>query len=138
MAKHKIVLIEDDESLSKYLREELEEGGFEVVQAFDGEEGLEKVRSDKPDLILLDVVMPKKTGFEVLEELKKSPLTREIPVILITMSGGDEEVKRGLRLGANDYIVKSQHAVGEIVEKIKNFFTKEAHPQAEQPTPLNK
>jgi len=131
--KTKIVLIEDDQILVKVLFEELKEAGFEVEQAFDGEEGLNLVKSSKPDLVLLDLVMPKKHGLEVLAELKKDPQTSAIPVIIITMSSGDEDVKRGLQMGANDYIVKSQHAVAEIIEKIKNFFAKEAHPEGAQP-----
>jgi len=133
MAKTKIALIEDDEILSKVIYEELRDADFDVLRAFDGEEGLKLVRSKKPDLVLLDIILPKKGGFEVLEELKKSPDTRDIPVIILTMIGKDEDIKKGLRLGANDYIVKSQHAIAEVVEKIKDFFGKEQHPEAEQP-----
>lgn len=132
MAKQKIVLVEDDQILSKVLSEELKESGFEVYQAFDGEEGLAMVQAKKPSLVLLDLVMPKKHGFDVLAELKKSPTTKEIPVIVLTMLGQDEEIKKGLKLGANDYIVKSQHAVAEIVEKINEFFGKEQNPEAKK------
>lgn len=132
MAKSKIVLVEDDEILSKVIYEELKDAGFDVMQAFDGEEGLKLIRSKKPNLVLLDIILPKKNGFEVLEELKKSPDTQDIPVIVLTMIGKDEDIKKGLRLGANDYIVKSQHAIAEIIEKIKAFFEKEQHPKAEQ------
>lgn len=128
MAKKKIVLVEDDEILSKVIHEELEEGGFNVARAVDGEAGLKLVRSKQPDLVLLDIIMPKKGGFEVLEELKKSPATSDIPVIILTMLGSDEDLKKGLKLGAVDYIVKSQHAVAEIVEKVEAFFGKESHP----------
>jgi len=110
----------------------LKDAGFSVARAFDGEEGLKLIKSKKPDLVLLDIILPKKNGFEVLEELKKSPETQDIPVIVLTMIGKDEDIKKGLRLGANDYIVKSQHAIAEIIEKIKSFFEKEQHPMAEQ------
>lgn len=133
MNAQKIVLVEDDEILSKVLSTELRDSGFEVSQAFDGEAGLELVRSKRPDLVLLDLILPKKHGFVVLEELKKSPETKAIPVIILTLLGEDEDIKKGLRLGANDYLVKSSHAIAEIVEKVKNFFAKEQHPQAEQP-----
>ncbi|TSC73930.1 MAG: hypothetical protein G01um101433_1127 [Parcubacteria group bacterium Gr01-1014_33] len=83
---------------------------------------------EKPNLVLLDIILPKKNGFDVLEELKKSPVTNAIPVIMLTMLGRDEDIKKGFELGANDYIVKSQHAVAEIVEKIIKFFGNEAHP----------
>jgi len=132
MAKLKIVLVEDDEILSKVIYEELKDADFDVMQAFDGEEGLKLIRSKKPDLVLLDIILPKKDGFEVLEELKKSPDTQDIPVIVLTMIGKDEDIKKGLDLGANDYIVKSQHAIAEIIEKIKGFFEKEQHPKAGQ------
>lgn len=133
MEKQKIVLIEDDEILAKVLQTELADAGFEVLQAFDGEEGLELVRAKLPDLVLLDLVLPKKHGFEVLEELKKTPDTKGIPVIILTLLGEDEDIKKGLRLGANDYLVKSSHAVAEIVEKVKNFFGKESHPEGLKP-----
>jgi DNA-binding response OmpR family regulator len=132
MTKIKILLIEDDKILSKVIHEELKEAGFEVSEANDGEKGLELAQSKKPDLILSDVLMPKKGGFEVLEGLKKSPVTKDIPVIMLTMLGSDEDIKKGLKLGANDYIVKSQHAVSEIIDKVKVFFEKESHPEAEQ------
>lgn len=133
MAKLKIVLIEDDNVLAKVIYEELEEGGFDVDQAFDGKIGLGLVRSKKPDLVLLDLILPQKHGFDVLEELKKSPATSDIPVIILTMLGRDDDIKKGLKLGANDYIVKSQHAVTEIVEKVEKFFGKETRPEAKKP-----
>src|SRR3989338_7004856 len=133
MSVQKIVLVEDDEVLSKVMNTELTDAGFEVSQAFDGEAGLELIRSKRPDLVLLDLIMPKKGGFEVLGELKKDPSTKDIPVILLTLLGEDEDIKKGLRLGANDYLVKSSHAVAEIIEKIKTFFSKESHPEGDQP-----
>lgn len=126
MYKQRIVLIEDDEFLSEVLYSELTEAGFEVFAAFDGKEGLKQVKEKKPDLVLLDLILPEKSGFEVLEELKKSPETEKIPVIILSLLGEDEDIKRGLKLGALDYIVKSSHAVAEIVKKIKNFFAKKS------------
>lgn len=128
-----IALIEDDEVLAKVLSTELADEGFKVVQAFDGEAGLELVASRRPDLVLLDLILPKKHGFEVLEALNKSPDTKNIPVIILTLLGEAEDVKKGLRLGADDYLVKSDHAIGEIVEKVKNFFAKEHRPRGAEP-----
>jgi len=108
--------------------EELQDAGFEVKRAIDGEEAIIMTKSEKPDLLLLDIIMPKKDGFQVLKELKSFPETERIPVIIMTMLGSDDDVKKGLKLGAADYIVKSQHAVAEMVEKIKNFFSQEQHP----------
>ncbi|MDD4761650.1 MAG: response regulator [Candidatus Pacebacteria bacterium] len=128
MGKIKIVLAEDDEILSSVMMEELQDAGFEVKRAIDGEEAIIMTKSEKPDLLLLDIIMPKKDGFQVLKELKSFPETERIPVIIMTMLGSDDDVKKGLKLGAADYIVKSQHAVAEMVEKIKNFFSQEQHP----------
>jgi len=133
MSKIKIALIEDDEILAKVLYTELLDAGFEVSQAWDGKAGLALALEKRPNLVLLDLILPKKHGFEVLEELKKSPVTKGIPVIILTLLGEDDDIKKGLKLGADDYIVKSDHAVAEIVEKIKNFFAKESHPEASQP-----
>src|SRR3989344_178829 len=124
MSAQKIVLIEDDEILSKVLVAELGDAGFDVSQAFDGEAGLELVKKEHPDLVLLDLILPKKHGFEVLEELKKSSDTQNIPVIILTLLGEDGDIKKGLSLGADDYLVKSSHAVTEIIEKVKDFLAK--------------
>lgn len=128
----KILLIEDDEILSRVLREELVDGGFKVESAMDGDEGEKKVKSEKPDLVLLDLILPKKHGFEVLAAIKKELETKDIPVIILTMLGSDDDIKKGLKLGANDYIVKSQHAISEIVEKVQKFFSQESHPSVHQ------
>ncbi len=128
MNNQKILLVEDDEILGKVMSEELKEAGFEVKWVLDGELGVKAAQSGRPDLILLDLMLPKKHGFDVLSEIKSSPATSSIPVIIITMMGQDDDIKKGIQLGAVDYIVKSQHAIAEIVEKIKNFFAKEQHP----------
>ena len=130
MNKQKIIIIEDDEILSKALCTDLADAGFNVLPAFDGESGLKLVRSEKADLVLLDLVLPKKHGLEILEEMKKTPDTRDIPVIVLTFLGDDETIKKSLRLGAADYLVKSSHALAEIVERVKNFFAQEQHPKA--------
>jgi DNA-binding response OmpR family regulator len=128
MPRNKILLVEDDAVLAKVLYEELSDADFEVFQAYDGEVGLRMALEKMPSLILLDVLLPKKNGFEVLEAIKKSPEAKQIPIIMLTMLGSDEDIKKGLQLGASDYIVKSQHALPEIVEKVKEFFAKEPQP----------
>lgn len=128
MKKGKIILVEDDDILSKVLYEELKDVGYEVYQAFDGEEGLVMIKKIHPNLVLLDLLMPKKHGFDVLKDLKGSPATNTIPIIILTMLGRDEDIKKGLQLGAEDYIVKAQHAVSEIVEKVESFFSTEKQP----------
>lgn len=121
MDKINILLVEDNAILAKMLNEELKEAGFEILHASDGEAGLRMAGEKKPSLILLDVLLPQMNGLDVLEALKKSETTKEIPVILLTMLGSEKDKERGLSLGASDYIVKSKHALEEIVEKVKKF-----------------
>jgi len=125
MSKVKIVLVEDDEVIAKVLHAGLLEAGFEVAVAETGETGLAAVRENKPDLVLLDLMLPEKHGFEVLAELKKSAETRAIPVIILTVMSADEDRKTAMLIGASDYIVKSQYTSVEIIKKIKSFFAAE-------------
>ncbi|MFC1731821.1 PleD family two-component system response regulator [candidate division KSB1 bacterium] len=126
MEKPHVLLAEDDMILSQVIAEELESGGYRISQAKDGEAAVDLIKKKRPDLVLLDILMPKMNGMEVLENVKASSTTRGIPVIMLTMLSSDDDIKRALRLGAEDYIVKSQHAVGEIVEKVNEFFDKGA------------
>jgi len=121
MAK-KIVLIEDDEILSKVIYEDLQEAGYKVYRAFDGDEGLKMVKSEKPDMIILDLVLPKKDGFEVLKEIKKDNETKDIPVIIVSNLGQDVEIKRGMDLGAIDYLIKSSFSMETVINKIKKYL----------------
>lgn len=125
MAQFKVIIIEDDEILSRVITEELRDSGLEAIQAFDGVQGLKAVKEKKPDLVLLDIMMPKMNGFEVLGEISNDMTLKNIPVIMLTVLGSDDDIKKGLQMGAKDYIVKSQHAVAEIVEKVKQFLKKE-------------
>ena len=107
MAKKKILIVDDEANLVDIIQMRLKQEGYEVITAADGEEGLQKARSAKPDLILLDVSMPKMTGEEVLEKLKSGDDTKSIPVIIITgMSEVEDIVKYMTKGGAKDYIVK--------------------------------
>jgi len=124
MNKNKILLVEDDAILAKTIYDELVESGFEVDQAHDGEEGLRMVGEKKPNLVLLDILMPKKNGFEVLQGIKENPDTKDIPVIMLTVLGADEDVETTM-LGASDYLVKSEYTPSQIVEKVKAFFAKQ-------------
>lgn len=124
MGGPKIVLVEDDEILSKVLAEEFTDAGYKVSQAHDGEAGLEMIKGEQPDLVLLDLILPKKLGMEVLEELKKSADTKSIPVIILSLLSEDEVIKKGLGLGAADFLVKSNHTTAEVISKVKEFFEK--------------
>jgi len=119
MKKKTIMLIEDEAALAKIISEELTDAGFSVILAYDGIEGLNLVKTHKPDLVLLDLLLPKKHGFDVLKELKTIPDTMTIPVIILTLLGSDEDISKGLELGADDYLVKSQYSINEIIEKVK-------------------
>lgn len=121
---HKILLVEDDPFLLDMYTTKFRDVGFNIVVAQDGELALIKAREESPDLILLDVVLPKKDGFEVLKTLKSDSQTAAIPVVLLTNLGLDSDVKRGLELGAQSYIVKAHFTPTEVVAKIKEILNK--------------
>jgi len=118
----KILLIEDDPFLLSMYSTKFELEEFKVICADDGEEGLKLARSSAPTIILLDILMPKMDGFEVLKELKKDKLTRHIPVILLTNLNQKDEIEKGLALGADDYLIKAHFMPSEVVEKIKKII----------------
>lgn len=106
MTNPKILIVDDEPFNVDYLEQELEESGYETVSAFDGQEALDRVQSDAPDLVLLDIMMPVMDGFEVLSRLKAEPSTRDIPVIVISASNSLQSVVKGIQLGAEDYLPK--------------------------------
>lgn len=118
----KILIIEDDLSLAKTLEEYLAQSGFEVVCANDGEEGLRQAEKEMPDLVLLDIILPKKNGYEVIKEIKSSKKTEKIPVILLTNLGGVRDVEKALELGATTYLIKSDYKLEEVVKKVKEIL----------------
>jgi DNA-binding response OmpR family regulator len=120
--KTKILLVEDDPFLLSMYTTKFELEGFEVVTAEDGEKGLKLANKDKADIILLDILLPKMDGFEVLKELKKNPETKDIPVILLTNLSQRDDVEQGLSMGAADYLIKAHFMPSEVVEKIKKIL----------------
>jgi len=120
MAK-KILLVEDEEILIDLLQKKLTKEGYEVLVARDGEEGLKKMKEmePKPDLILLDIIMPKMGGFEVMEEMAKDENLKKIPVIVISNSGQPVELDRAKKLGAKDWLIKTEFDPKEVLEKVK-------------------
>ena len=120
--KAKILFIDDDTFLRKVYQAELGEHGYEVILAADGEEGLEKAQISDPDLIILGMIMPKKSGFEVLTELQKNPATKDIPVLILSNLGQKDDVKKGLDLGAVDYLVKDDVTLATIVDKVSQYL----------------
>jgi CheY-like chemotaxis protein len=120
MAK-KILLVEDEDIMVDLLQRKLKKEGYEVFVARDGEEGLKKMREmdPKPDLILLDIIMPKMGGFEVMEEMAKDEKLKNIPVIVISNSGQPVELDRAKKLGAKDWLIKTEFDPKEVLEKVK-------------------
>jgi len=119
----KILIVEDEDVLSLVLEEKFKNEGYEVMIASDGEEAQPKAEKFRPDMILLDLILPKKGGLDILKSLKADPELKLIPVIVLSNLEGDETIKTALSLGAIDYFVKTQHPIAEIVEKIGEFFS---------------
>jgi DNA-binding response OmpR family regulator len=120
----KILFVEDEPSLQKAISELLTQEGFKIFTATDGEEGLEMAKKEKPNLILLDLILPKKDGFEVLKELKADAELKDIPVIVLTNLEGMGDVEKALELGATTYLVKANYELEDVVTKIKDFLGK--------------
>ncbi len=120
--KKKILIIEDEGILGGLILEKLNEDGYAAFLEVDGEAGLRKMREIVPDMVLLDIVMPKKDGYEVLEEMQKDTALSKIPVIVISNSGQPLEVQRILELGVKDYIVKAEFSPNEVLEKVHKFL----------------
>jgi len=116
----KILIIEDDKFLRELIVQKLVKEGYGVSEAVDGEEGLKKLKTEQPDLVLLDLILPGIDGFEVLTRRKEEPALLSIPIIILSNLGQKEDVERGLKLGAVDYLIKAHFTPREIIEKIKN------------------
>lgn len=123
--RKKIVLMEDEKVLGEILLAKLYDAGYDAKWALDGEAGMKVIRAFTPDLVLLDIVMPKKDGYEVLEEMRKDAAMKNIPVIVISNSGQPVEIKRILGLGAKDYIIKAQFSPEEVLEKVARYIGSE-------------
>jgi CheY-like chemotaxis protein len=117
MAK-KILLVEDEEIMINLLEKKLVSEGYEVSVARDGDEGLQKIREVIPDLILLDIIMPKMGGFEVMAEIQKNPELKNIPIVVISNSGQPVEIDRAQRLGAKDWLIKTEFDLQEVLDKV--------------------
>lgn len=118
----KILIIEDDRVLVSALKYEMEECGFNVTTYLEGQGALEKAVSEKPDLVLLDLVLPGVHGFEILKKLKEEEKTKNIPVIVVTNLGEESDRRKSLSLGALDYFVKASVDLSELSKKIKKIF----------------
>ncbi|MBU0670931.1 MAG: response regulator transcription factor [Patescibacteria group bacterium] len=123
MAK-KILLVEDDEMLHNMYTQKFKTQGYEVFSAFNGAEGVKMAGEKSPDLILLDIIMPKMDGFVALKKIRKNSKTAKIPVIILTNLGQEDDIKKGKELGADDYFIKANHTPAEVVDKVKAVLKK--------------
>lgn len=124
--KISILIVEDDKFLRELLVRKLETVGFQTSAAVDGQEALVKIKEELPQIILLDLVLPGIDGFEVLKQIKEDDKTNKIPVIILSNLGQREEVERGIKLGAADYLIKAHFTPEEIIEKVKGILGKES------------
>jgi DNA-binding response OmpR family regulator len=123
MKNKKVLIIEDDLTLRNVLAEFLRAENFDVDIASDGEDGLKLISHVNPDIIMLDIILPKKNGFEVLKEIKNNKDISDIPIVLLTNLGSLDDIEKALELGATTYLVKGDYQIKEIVEKIKGILS---------------
>jgi DNA-binding response OmpR family regulator len=120
--KKRVLLVEDDTSLASVYHSRLDLEGFEVAEVNNGEDALSKALEFRPDLIVLDAMMPKISGFDVLDILRNTPDTTNIRIIMLTALSQPKDKQRAEELGADDYLVKSQVVIGDVVERIKHHL----------------
>lgn len=120
----KILLVEDDPFLSSLLKNRLQKEGLEIILARNGDEAIDNLKISDANLMLLDIILPKKTGFEILEEIRSDPqlAVKELPIIIISNLGQDEDIKRGKELGVVAYFVKAKISIDDLILKIKDFI----------------
>lgn len=120
----KILLIEDDSMIIDLYRTELEKSGFSVSVIRDGRRVLSSIKKERPDIVLLDIVLPKIDGWEILKEIKSNPEFKDLKVIILSNLGQKSEVERGFKMGASKYLIKAHHTPREIVEEVKKLLVK--------------
>jgi len=118
----KVLLIEDEMRLHKMFEEVFKQDGVDLISAYDGALGLKVAEENYPDLIITDIILPKKNGFEVLKEIKSNPKLEKIPVIVLTNLEESKDVEKMLSLGAHTYLVKANYSVPDILKKIKEIL----------------
>lgn len=120
--KVKILLVEDDEMLISMYKTKLESVGYEMVIAKNGVDGIKLAKEEKPNLIMLDVILPQLDGFSVLEALKKDKAAKSIPIVMLTNLGTEEDKRKGKELGAKDYLVKANLTPTQFSDKVKEYL----------------
>jgi len=124
--KSLVLLVEDEPALNEIYTIKLQNAGLEVISTFNGVEGLDAALANMPAIILLDLIMPLKDGYEVLRDLKSNPKTKDIPVIIFSNLGQDYEVKRGMALGALQFMVKAETDPADLVKRVKDVLAGQA------------
>lgn len=120
--KNKVLIAEDEETLSQMYQVKFEKDGFIVEMAADGQEALKKAREFKPNVILLDIIMPQLDGFSVLEQLRKDKEFAKVPIIMLTNLGQSEDIEKGKKMGASDYLVKANCTPMDVVNKVREYL----------------
>ncbi|MBU3942530.1 response regulator [Patescibacteria group bacterium] len=118
----KILVVEDDKFLRELISQKLSREGYTVIEAVDGEKGIESIKENVPDMVLLDLILPGIDGFEVLAKMKSDPILANIPVIILSNLGQKDDIEKGMEMGANDYLIKAHFTPGEIIEKIQSII----------------
>ena len=121
----KVLVIEDDVFLAQLLTNRIAKVGAVVLRAVDGEEGIKMIKQSRPDLVLLDLILPKKSGFELLEDMRSDPSTQGTPVIIVSNLGQESDVARGRELGAVEYFVKAKTSIDGLGERVKTILSGE-------------
>ena len=119
-----ILVVEDDKFLRELIVQRLNKEGYQTIEAIDGEEGVKKIKAEKPALVLLDLILPGIDGFEVLEQVKKDTEVASIPIIILSNLGQKDDVEKGFKLGAADYLIKAHFTPAEIISKVKAILNK--------------
>lgn len=120
--KKKIMIVEDDEDISKVYEIKFSKEGLDILTAKDGEEAISKISEEKPDFILLDLMIPKKDGFAVLEEIKKNPKLSKIPIVVLSNLGSKVDQKKAIDLGADEFLVKASNPIQTIIDKVIKYI----------------
>lgn len=118
----KILVVEDDKFLRELITQKLSREGYDVYEGVDGEDGVKKAKESKPDIILLDLILPGIDGFEVLAKIKEDSDLVNVPVVILSNLGQRDDVERGLKLGAVDFLIKAHFTPGEIIEKVQKIL----------------
>ncbi len=120
--KKTVLLIEDEASLQEAVKMKLEKAGVEVIAASTGEEGISLLKKEKPDLVWLDILLPGINGLEVLRRIREDAQMKELPVIVVSVSGGQEKIKQAFSMNVVDYLIKSEYTIDDLIKKVKHIL----------------